>query len=390
MKKLAFILGLIVVAACGRVGSSNFELDAVYSVFGADFPLEPPLDYSSNAPDYIQQDNRLGGDVHDRKATLGRVLFYDKQLSLNNSIACGSCHIQSHAFGDTSQQSIGLDGGLTSRQSMRLVNTRFAELPAMFWDRRALNLNNQVTQPIQDHIEMGFSGTGNQPGLDSLLDNLVTIDYYPELFDWVFEASNTPISEVNLAECLEHFVSSIESFDSKFDKGLERASSVSSNFHNYSGSETNGKHLFLQPPQLNSQNVRIGGGAGCASCHRPPEFDIDPSSQNNGVDTEAGNPAGFDNTNTRSPSLRDVFGPNGIVNTPMMHTGSFLEFTTVIEHYNQVIADVNNTSLDARLNRGTTSVKLELTSEERKDLEAFVKTLTGSNVYTDMRWSSPF
>ena len=80
MKKLAFILGLIVVAACGRkVGSSNFELDAVYNVFGADFPLEPPLDYSSNAPDYIQQDNRLGGDVHDRKATLGRVLFYDKQ-----------------------------------------------------------------------------------------------------------------------------------------------------------------------------------------------------------------------------------------------------------------------------------------------------------------------
>ena len=95
-------------------------------------------------------------------------------------------------------------------------------------------------------------------------------------------------------------------------------------------------------------------------------------------------------TNTRSPSLRDVFGPNGIVNTPMMHTGSFLEFTTVIEHYNQVIADVNNKSVDSRLNRGTTSVKLELTSGERNDLEAFVKTLTGSNVYTDMRWSSPF
>ena len=72
-----------------------------------------------------------------------------------------------------------------------------------------------------------------------------------------------------------------------------------------------------------------------------------------------------------------------------MHTGS-LEFTTVIEHYNQVIADVNNTSVDARLNRGTTSVKLELTSGERKVLEAFVKTLTGSIVFTDMRWSSPF
>ena len=148
--------------------------------------------------------------------------------------------------------------------------------------------------------------------------------------------------------------------------------------------------FFLQAPQLNSQNVRVGGGAGCAGCHRPPEFDIDPLSQNNGVDTEAGNPAGFDTSNTRSPTLRDIFGPNGIVNTPMMHTGGFLEFTTVIEHYNQVIPDVNNTSVDPRLNRGAASVKLELTYLERDALEAFIKTLTGSNLYTDVRWSSPF
>ena len=390
MKKTAFILGLIVFTSCGRGGSSNFELDAAYRVFGVDFPLEPPLDYSSNAPNYIHRDNRIGGDVDDRKATLGRVLFYDKQLSLNNSISCGSCHIQSHAFGDTSQQSMGLNGGFTSRQSMRLVNTRFADLPAMFWDKRAVNLNNQVTQPIQDHIEMGFSGTGNQPGLDSLLDKLVTIDYYPELFDWAFDQSNTAISEVHVAECLEHFVSSIESFDSKFDRGLQKAINLENKFHNFSGSETNGKHLFLQAPQLNSQNVRVGGGAGCAGCHRPPEFDIDPLSQNNGVDTEAGNPAGFDTSNTRSPTLRDIFGPNGIINTPMMHTGGFLEFTTVIEHYNQVIPDVNNTSVDSRLNRGAASVKLELTYLERDDLEAFIKTLTGSNLYTDVRWSSPF
>ena len=113
-------------------------------------------------------------------------------------------------------------------------------------------------------------------------------------------------------------------------------------------------------------------------------------SGNNGVDKEAGNPAGFDTTNTRSPSLRDVFGPNGGVNTPMMHTGNFLEFTTIVEHYNEVIPDVNNRTVDGRLVRGLTSVKLELTSTERADLEAFVRTLTGSNMYSDERWSSPF
>ena len=390
MQKHAFILGILILAACGRTAEGTYELDAAYTFLGSDFPLEPPLDYSSSAPDYITRDNRLDGDVDNRKATLGRVLFYDKQLSLNNSIACGSCHIQAHAFGDTSQQSVGLDGGLTSRQSMRLVNTRFADLPAMFWDRRAVNLEDQVTQPIEDHIEMGFSGTGDQPGLDSLLNKLSQLVYYTQLFDWAFQQEGTSINEQHMAEALEHFVSSIESFDAKFDEGFVQVAGVQTPFPNYTTAENNGKALFLAPPQLDNQNVRTGGGAGCAGCHRPPEFDIDPMSGNNGVDKEAGNPAGFDTTNTRSPSLRDIFGPDGSVNTPMMHTGNFLEFTTIVEHYNEVIPDVNNRTVDGRLVRGLTSVKLELTSTERADLEAFVRTLTGSNMYSDERWSTPF
>ena len=374
MKKHAWILGILILAACGRIGEGPYELDAAYTYLGADFPLEPPFDYSSSAPDHITRDNRLDMDVDDRKATLGRVLFYDKQLSLNNSIACGSCHIQSHAFGDTSQQSVGLDGGLTSRQSMRLVNTRFAALPAMFWDRRAINLRNQVTQPIQDHIEMGFSGTGNQPGLDSLLAKLQGLPYYSELFDWAYEQIGV----------------SIESFDSRFDKGFAAVGEIQGQYSNFTPAENRGKFLFSAPPQLDNQNIRTAGGAGCAGCHRPPEFDIDPMSGNNGVDQEAGNPAGFDTTNTRSPSLRDIFGPDGQINTPMTHTGNFLEFTTIVEHYNEVIPDVNNRTVDGRLVRGLTSVKLELTSTERADLEAFIKTLTGNNIYTNERWSSPF
>lgn len=390
MKRYAFLLGILLLAACGRTGEGAYELDAAYTYLGADFPLEPPLDYSSAAPDYITRDNRLDGDVDNRKATLGRVLFYDKQLSLNNSIACGSCHIQAHAFGDTSQQSMGLDGGLTSRQSMRLVNTRFADLPAMFWDRRAMHLRDQVIQPIKDHVEMGFSGTGDQPSFDSLCTKLSAREYYTQLFDWAFDQDGVEINEQRIARALEHFVSSIESFDSKFDEGLVQVAAVQNPFPNYTTAENNGKALFLAPPELNNQNVRTSGGAGCAGCHRPPEFDIDPMSGNNGVDKEAGNPAGFDTTNTRSPSLRDVFGPNGGVNTPMMHTGNFLEFTTIVEHYNEVIPDVNNRTVDGRLVRGLTSVKLELTSTERADLEAFVRTLTGSNMYSDERWSSPF
>lgn len=390
MKKHAFILGILILAACGRSGQGTYELDAAYTFLGADFPLEPPLDYSSTAPDYIEKDNRINGDVDDRKATLGRVLFYDKQLSLNNTVACASCHIQSHAFGDTSQQSVGLDGGLTGRQSMRLVNTRFADLPAMFWDRRAIHLRDQVIQPIKDHIEMGFSGTGDQPGFDSLLIKLSAREYYTQLFDWAFDQEEVEINEQRIALALEHFVSSIESFDSKFDEGFAAAGGIQGPYTNFTPAENRGKALFSAPPQLDNQNVRIGGGAGCAGCHRPPEFDIDPMSRNNGVDKVAGNPAGFDTTNTRSPSLRDVFGPDGSINTPMMHTGNFLEFTTIVEHYNEVIPDVDNRTVDGRLVRGLTSVKLELTSTERADLEAFVRTLSGSKMYTDARWSTPF
>ena len=390
MKKYAFILGILILVACGRAGDGAYELDAAYTYLGTDFPLEPPLDYSSSVPDYITRDNRLEGDVDNRKATLGRVLFYDRQLSLNNSIACGSCHIQSHAFGDSAQQSIGLDGGVTSRQSMRLVNTRYAELPSMFWDRRALSLEDQVIQPIQDHIEMGFSGTGDQPGLDSLISRLQGLQHYSELFDWAFQEDGLSINASHLAEVLENFVSSIVSFDSKFDQGFSESQSVQVNFQNFTAAENRGKSLFLTPPQLSNQNVRIGGGVGCAGCHRPPEFDIDPGSANNGVDHEAGNPQGFDTTNTKSPTLRDVFNSSGIINTPMMHTGDFLEFTTIIEHYNEVIPDVDNRTVDPRLVRGVSSVQMELTTSEREDLELFIKTLTGSNIYSDTRWSSPF
>ena len=390
MKRYAFILGILILAACGRTGEGTYELDAAYNFLGTDFPLEPPLDYSSSVPDYITHDNRLEGDVDNRKATLGRVLFYDKQLSLNNSIACSSCHIQSHAFGDSAQQSIGLDGGVTSRQSMRLVNTRYAELPSMFWDRRALSLENQVIQPIQDHIEMGFSGTGDQPGLDSLISRLQGLQHYSELFDWAFQEDGLSINATHLAEVLENFVSSIVSFDSKFDQGFSESQSAQVNFQNFTAAENRGKSLFLTPPQLSNQNVRTGGGVGCAGCHRPPEFDIDPGSANNGVDHEAGNPQGFDTSNTKSPTLRDVFNSAGIINTPMMHTGDFLEFTTIIEHYNEVIPHVDNRTVDPRLVRGVSSVQMELTTSEREDLELFIKTLTGSNIYSDRRWSSPF
>ena len=394
MKTTPAIFALSTVAllltSCGKTEPTATEpFEAVYATFGTSVPVEPPYSYESQAPAYIQKDNRGGVAIDNKKATLGRVLFYDKSLSDNKTIACGSCHQQAFAFSDTAQRSIGLNGGLTGRHSMRLVNNRFAIEQKMFWDERAIDLEAQVVQPIQDHIEMGFSGTNGQPGVSELVTRLQSLTYYRELFAWVYDGDST-VTLDKMGEALTDFVNSIESYDAKFDDGYTNQAALTQPFSNYTSQENQGKALFLAPPNVDVNGIRTGGGAGCAACHQPPEFDIDPNSRNNGVDHVAGDPASADFTNTRSPSLRDVIGPNGQPNGPMMHTGDFIEFKTVIEHYNEVIPDVNNNTLDLRLRRGPNRLQLELTATERTALEAFVKTLTGSNVYTDARWSDPF
>lgn len=328
-------------------------------------------------PTYILKDNTPSNNVIDDKiATLGRVLFYDKQLSLNNSIACASCHIQQFAFGDTAILSQGFEGGLTGRHSMRLINSRFGTETKFFWDERAANLETQTTMPIQDHVEMGFSGTNGQPNFDSLVNKLSTISYYPTLFNFAF--GSTQITEYRIQRALAQFVRSIQSFDSKFDVGRAQAPNLGAPFPNFTAQENLGKQLFLAPPP---------NGAGCQGCHRAPEFDIDPNSLNNGVIGIAGMP-GIDLTNTRAPSLRDLFNPEGALNGPLMHNGIFININQLITHYNLVPQNPQNTNLDPRL-QGPGG-NLQLTQDERNALIAFLKTLTGSAIYTDQRWSNPF
>lgn len=331
---------------------------------------------NQSKPAYIVKDNTPGSNaITDAGATLGRVLFYDKKLSVNGTLACASCHKQEFAFGDTATQSVGLNSGLTGRHSMRLVNSRFADEVRFFWDERATSLENQTTQPIQDHIEMGFSGTNGDPDLDSLIRRLEKISYYQQLFQLAF--GSTQINEAKIQNALSQFIRSIQSFDSKFDVGRSQAPNMNAPFANFTADENAGKQLFLAPPNT--------GGAGCQGCHRGPEFDIDPNSRNNGVIAVAGNQTTVDLSNTRAPSLRDLFNNNGVLNGPLMHNGAFKTIEQVIEHYNLV---PNNNSLDQRL-RGPGG-NLQLTAQEKSQLIAFLRTLSGRSIYTDTKWSDPF
>lgn len=333
---------------------------------------------NQTVPTYITKDNTNGNSITDVGATLGRVLFYDKNLSANNAIACASCHQQAFAFSDTALLSTGLSGGTTGRHSMRLVNARFADEVHFFWDERAATLEDQTSQPIQDHVEMGFSGTNGDPTIDSLLKKLETITYYEQLFTAVF--GDEQITENRIQLALAQFIRSIQSFDSKYDEGRAQVNNDNQNFPNYTAEENAGKQLFLAPPNQ--------GGAGCAGCHRPPEFDIDPNTNNNGIIGIAGSTTGNDFTNTRAPSLRDLVNPNGTLNGPLMHTGEFTSLAEVIEHYNLIPNNPNNLNLDNRL--AGPGGDLQLTNAEKANLAAFLRTLTGNAIYTDEKWSSPF
>ncbi len=385
----ALVLTVVAIVSCNKeTREKNLPADtypAIEATFSGAIDPDALENYAhQNVPDYINKDNTDGNPVTDKGATLGRVLFYDKNLSVNNTVSCASCHQQSNAFSDVMPLSQGVNGN-TGRHSMRLINTRFADEVRFFWDERANTLEEQTTQPIQDHAEMGYSGQSGDPGISDLIVKLEGIAYYNELFAFVF--GDAEITEDRMQRALAQFIRSIQSFDSKFDEGLMASGNLGAPFTNFTAEENQGKRLFLAPAQFNN-GVRVDGGAGCAGCHRPPEFDIDPNSRNNGVTATAGNDMVSDLTNTRSPSLRDVTRTDGTLNGPLMHNCRFATLEAAIRHYNSIPA--NNANLDPRLRPQGNLQQLNLTTDEINSLVAFIKTLSGSEVYRAQKWGNPF
>lgn len=394
MRKYLTLIAILVTIVTVFVQCTKNSTDAIVSypaieaAFGANINPANWANYAAQLkPAYITKENANGIALNNAKASLGRVLFYDKNLSVDNTISCGSCHKQTFAFGDTALTSNGVLGGKTARHSMRLVNVRFAIEPKFFWDERAATLEQQTTMPIQDHAEMGFSGQTGRGNLNTVLTKLQGINYYNELFTIVY--GDVAVTEVRLQECLSNFVRSIQSFDSKFDVGRSQVNNINVNFSNFSAIENNGKNLFLGNANFDANGVRTTGGAGCNQCHNAPEFDIDPNSKNNGIIGKI-NATGFDLGITRSPSLRDLVNNNGLLNGPLMHTGIITSVQAAIGHYNTIIAAPNNNNLDGRLKPNGFGQQLNLNAQEMGALTAFLQTLSGNNIYTDTKWSNPF
>lgn len=319
--------------------------------------------------------------ITDIGATLGRVLFYDKQLSANNTISCASCHKQNAGFSDNEVLSLGIEGRRTKRNSMTLINSRYYENGRFMWDERAATLEEQVLMPIQDHNEMAMN-------LDDLVTKLQQLDYYDLLFEKTF--GSPEVTTDRIAKALSQYTRSIVSYRSKFDEGLVAAGNPDVYedmplLPNFTEQEKLGQDIFL----------RGRNGATCGYCHGGPQ-NVNDQAKNNGLmlsyqDQGKGGITGrsADNALFKVPSLRNI-----ALTAPYMHDGRFATLMDVVNHYDNNVK--SHANLDFRLTNSDDPspnaevLKLNLTQEEKEALVAFLHTLTDHEIGRDIKYSDPF
>lgn len=310
-----------------------------------------PYNYINSFPAHIQNNLVLNDNtpadnpISNDGATLGRVLFYDKQLSKNNTISCGSCHKPESSFSDAAVLSKGFNNGLTSRHSMPILNLRFYKSGKMFWDERAVTLEKQVLQPIQNSVEMGLT-------LAELETKVKALNYYPALFQKAF--GSTQIDSVRIAKALSQFLRSIVTYQSKYDR-------VKQGLATFTADEAAGEDFFTTPAP---------GGPSCAGCHTPPMFLTSSPAGPFGLADP--NDHGINNENRfKSGSLRNI-----ALTAPYFHNGSV-------------------TSLAAMLQSGPPGTPGNIPAHgvpapEVNRVLAFLQTLNDQSVTTDVRFSDPF
>ncbi len=319
--------------------------------------------YSIVIPQHIQQRitsmhfPNAQNPLSEAGISLGRLLFYDVRLSKNNTISCGSCHIQAFAFSDTATFSRGVENGIGDRNSMSLAN--IAWNARFFWDGRAATLQDQIHDPIIDKREM------NNTWADVLrfLNNDAT---YKSQFKKVFNTK--VIYDTHVKKAIEQFVVSILSFDSPFD-------------HFY----------YLDDNNAISQDAQQGlklffGKARCGNCHNGVLLS-NQQFMNNGLDSIT--VPGLYNATAqhkdyglnKTPTLRNI-----AVTAPYMHDGRFKTLEEVLNFYNN---NVHGSSVNIDFRMQPFVGGLHLNQDEIKQIITFLNTLTDSPFLKNSSYSNP-
>lgn len=352
--------------------------------------------YESRIPAYLRAIGMTEPEQDRRKIELGRVLFYDKNLSSDRTISCASCHKQEFAFGDNTAFSTGVDGHQSTRNSMPLANVALfgahyasingKEAPGLLWDGRAADVTQQAPMAFTNPHEMNMT-------MEGIVERVKSAPWYAYFFMNAYGSDE--VSESRIKESLQAFVNAIGATQSKLDIALEEvagninAQVKDSVIQAYYGSSTVTviplKDFSIQ--EMRGRDVFVQF---CTKCHSPLRPIQEVFMACNGLDMEyqdAGLGAisgkSTDNGVFKSPSLRNIE-----LTAPYMHDGRFKTLQEVVEFYSTGVKPHANLHSTMKEVDGTTG--MNLTPDQKSNLIAFMKTFTDRSVKNDPRFSDPF
>lgn len=295
---------------------------------------------------------------------LGRKLFFDPILSGDETQSCASCHSPSHAFSDSAQFSLGIDGIQGTRNAMPIFNLAWNNNNSYFWDGRADGIENQALQPVINPIEM------HETWPNAIL-KIKNNSAYPTLFEQAFGINSTEITKEHVAKAIAQFERTLISGNAKFDRYMQ-------------GQTT------LTPSELSGYDIFMTETGDCFHCHGDPTNPLwtdnlfhnnalDATFSDNGLGAITGNAA--DNGKFKTPSLRNLK-----YTAPYMHDGRFATLEEVIMHYSTGL--VNSSTVDPlmiHINQGGA----QLTPQDMIDLKAFLLTLSEEDFLTNPDFQEP-
>jgi cytochrome c peroxidase len=273
------------------------------------------------------------------RVTLGKALFFDVRLSLDNGLSCASCHHIASAFSDTVALSVGANGALGLRNAPTLANVAWQT--ALFYDGGIPTLEQQVLSPIHDEREMASN-------INTVAEQLRDLEPYASL------------SQKGYARRLDGFVitRALASYERTLVSGWSRFDRF------YYGDEAGA----LDESEQRGWNVF--NSAQCNTCHSGHDL-TDHSYRNigSGSDLEADPGRQRITLNTldrgkfKVPTLRNI-----ALTAPYLHDGSLTTLEEVIEHF--------NSGGNADPNKDPEMHALSLSAQDKADLKAFLLSLT--------------
>lgn len=286
---------------------------------------------------------------------LGRNLFYDPILSRDSTISCASCHLQFTGFAHVDHEvSHGIDGRKGNRNVPALINLAWNKY--FHWDGGVNNLEVQGINPVTHPNEMDMS-------LDEVILRLKQSEKYRILFTSAF--GDDEITTSRIFKSITQFVALLVSSDSKYDQVMRHEGGVQ-----FSSQEKKGYELFKSY---------------CASCHKEPLFTNDFFASNGlSLDSTYKDLGRFEITQDpndkylfKIPTLRNIE-----YTYPYMHDGRFSTLKEVLQYYNELDHSINYLSKPLRK-------AFNLSDEERKDLLAFLLTLSDKTFLFNQRFFYP-